>query len=218
MTSLPSPPAFSSPRAELFLRLLRVADRLNRAFQLRLRPFQLTHPQYNVLRILRAAPPEGLTCSTIGYSMITAEPDITRLLARLRVRKLVAQSRDADDGRVVWTRITARGLALLAELDPIVEKEPQNLLRALSEEQVRELNSMLQLLGRVSSPDKLCTGAALCPDSASASSDLTVACPGSVPATQEAGDLRSGDSRSGDSRSGLRRLGSRVPDRQAPRK
>lgn len=200
MISQPSQSAFSSPQAELFLRLLRVSDQLNRAFQLRLRPFQLTHAQYNVLRILRAAPPTGLTCSTIGHSMITAEPDITRLLARLRVRKLVAQRRDPADRRVVWTRITPCGLALLEELDPIVDREPQQLLRALTADQVHQLNSILQLLGSGSQPDH----PPLCPGSASASSDLAAACPASIP--QDA-----------DHRSGLRRPGPREPAHPVPR-
>ena len=140
----PSAPRFSSPQTELMLRLLRVSDQLERAFQQRLRPFSLTHPQYNVLRILRGAGSAGLTCSAIGRSMITAVPDITRLLARLQARRLVVQHRDTGDRRVVWTRITARGLALLQSLDPIVEQAPLDLLRSLTEAQVRDLNQLLQ--------------------------------------------------------------------------
>ncbi len=208
MTPQPSQSAFSSPQAELFLRLLRVSDQLNRAFQLRLRPFQLTHPQYNVLRILRGAPASGLTCSSIGHSMITAEPDITRLLARLRLRKLVAQRRDPADRRVVWTRITSRGLALLKELDPIVELEPQQILRALTADQVHQLNALLQLLGSGSQPDH----PPLCPGSASASSPLAAAslaksCPAASLAHPDAAP-NSGV---------LRRSGPRVTVPRAPR-
>ena len=48
------------------------------------RGWGLTATQYNVLRILRGAEPKGLTCAAIGARMIAAEPDITRLLARLK--------------------------------------------------------------------------------------------------------------------------------------
>ena len=137
-------PGFSSPHTELFLRLLRIADQLERAFQQQLRPHALTHPQYNVLRILRGAGPSGLTCSAVGRSMITAVPDITRLLARLQARRLVTQHRDSADRRVVWTRITARGLDLLRSLDSLVEQIPPALLRSLSEREVREINQQLQ--------------------------------------------------------------------------
>ncbi len=39
--------------------------------------------------------------------MITAEPDITRLLARMKVLKLIKQQRDKRDRRVVWTQISS---------------------------------------------------------------------------------------------------------------
>ena len=42
-----------------------------------LKPFKLSHSQYNVLRILRGAGPEGLACREIGERMITRDPDIT---------------------------------------------------------------------------------------------------------------------------------------------
>ncbi len=151
-----SQPGFSSPQTELFLRLLRTADQLERAFQQRLRPWKLTHPQYNVLRILRGAGPAGLTCSAIGRSMITAVPDITRLLARLQARRLVTQHRDAADRRVVWTRITARGLDLLGSLDSLVEQAPPSLLHSLTAHEVREINQLLQkiVVPTVDKPDK----------------------------------------------------------------
>ncbi len=135
---------YPNPQTELFLRLLRVSDQLDRAFHQILRPFALTHPQYNVLRILRGAGPSGLTCSAIGRSMITSVPDITRLLARLQSRELVQQHRDAADRRVVWTCITAQGLELLQSLDPIVFEAPRRLLNSLNAEQMLELNQLLQ--------------------------------------------------------------------------
>ena len=71
---------FSSPEEEALLNLLRTSDWLHRAFHLKTRDWGITSTQYNVLRILRGAHPNGLTCTAIGSRMITAEPDITRLL------------------------------------------------------------------------------------------------------------------------------------------
>ena len=71
---------FSSPEEEALLNLMRTADCLQRAFQRVSREWGVTTTQYNVLRILRGSHPQGLTCSAIGDRMITAEPDITRLL------------------------------------------------------------------------------------------------------------------------------------------
>ncbi len=140
---------YSSPQEEVILNLIRATDRLQRALLQRLRPHKLTPTQYNVLRILRGAYPHGLTCSNIGSRMLTPEPDITRLLARLKVSKLLQQQRDAADKRILWTKITQLGLETLAALDPLMEETPRELLHGLSREEVTELNRLLgRLLGQ----------------------------------------------------------------------
>src|ERR1700760_2418861 len=73
-------PGFSSPQEEALLTLFRTADALEHELQQRLKSYGITSPQYNVLRILRAATgsegtkPQGLMCSAIGRLMITPEP------------------------------------------------------------------------------------------------------------------------------------------------
>jgi len=135
---------FSSPQEEALLNLMRSADCLHRSMQQRLRPSGLTLTQFNVLRILRAARPAGLTCSAIGRMMITPEPDITRLLGRLKAHKLLSQQRDLQDRRVVWTHITAQGVSLLAQLDDIVERAPAELLKGLTGNELQELTRLLK--------------------------------------------------------------------------
>ena len=136
---------FGSVREEALLNLLRTADGFSRALQLKTRCWGVSSTQYNVLRILRGAQPDGLTCSAIGSRMITAEPDITRLLARLKAQKLITQRRDSHDKRVVWTRITAAGLELLEEMAPVIERVPDALLGHLSHGEIRELIRLLEL-------------------------------------------------------------------------
>ena len=102
----------------LFLALLKTADALGQqAEQLVRISADLTATQYNVLRILRGAGPEGLACHGIGERMLTHDPDITRLLDRMEKRGWISRERQKDDRRVVKTRITPQGLALLKPLD-----------------------------------------------------------------------------------------------------
>jgi len=136
---------FSSPQEEALLNLMRTADCLNRSFHRHAREWGVTGTQYNVLRILRGAHPEGLPCAAIGERMITAEPDITRLLARLKALKLVHQQRDRRDRRVVLTHISQAGLALLEQMDPLVLQMPKDLLGHLSDEEIGEFTRLLEL-------------------------------------------------------------------------
>jgi DNA-binding MarR family transcriptional regulator len=136
---------FDSLEEEALLNLMRTSDYLQRAFQRKTRTWGVTSTQYNVLRILRGAQPQGLTCSAIGSRMITAEPDITRLLTRLKVLKLVRQLRDQKDRRVVWTQITAAGLDLLAQMDPTIQAAPGELLGHVTAVELQELIRLLEL-------------------------------------------------------------------------
>jgi DNA-binding MarR family transcriptional regulator len=138
-------PPFSSVEEEALLNLLRTSDCLQRAFHRKTRDWGVTSTQYNVLRILRVAQPQGLTCSAIGSRMIAAEPDITRLLARLKGLKLIRQQRDSHDRRVVWTQISEAGLALLREMDPAIQQVPSELLGHLDGAELAELIRLLEL-------------------------------------------------------------------------
>ena len=135
---------FSSLEEEALLNLLRTSDCLNRTIHLKTRHWGVTSTQYNVLRILRGAQPHGLTCSAIGSRMITAEPDITRLLSRLKALKLIRQHRDAHDRRVIWTRISEAGLDLLKKMAPVIQRLPRELLGHLDSAELAELIRLLE--------------------------------------------------------------------------
>jgi DNA-binding MarR family transcriptional regulator len=140
---------FASREEEALLNLLRSADCLQRAFQRKTRDWGITSTQYNVLRILRGAYPQALTCAAIGSRMIAAEPDITRLLSRLMALGFIRQQRDGADRRAVWTQISESGLELLRQMDPTIQQLPGELLGHLDKGEVDEL---IRLLERVRQP------------------------------------------------------------------
>jgi DNA-binding MarR family transcriptional regulator len=135
---------FASREEEALLNLLRTSDFFEREVQRRTREWGVTSTQYNVLRILRGAEPEGLTCTSIGERMITAEPDITRLLSRLKALKLIRQRRDKRDRRVVWTQIAETGLELLRRMDPMILAGPKELLGHMSGAEIEDLIRLLE--------------------------------------------------------------------------
>src|SRR5246127_2212947 len=105
-----------------FIALQKAADQLALQAEQLLKSNGLTGAQYNVMRILRGAEPEGLACSTIAERMISHDPDMTRLLDRMEKRNLITRERQKDDRRVVKTRITGGGLELLKRLDPPIRE------------------------------------------------------------------------------------------------
>ena len=107
----------ASMEAHAFVALQKAADGLAQQVEQLLKANDLTAAQYNTLRILRGAEPEGLACSSIADRMISHDPDMTRLLDRMEKRTLITRERQKDDRRVVKTRITSQGLELLKTLD-----------------------------------------------------------------------------------------------------
>jgi DNA-binding MarR family transcriptional regulator len=135
------------PEEAAFLDLLRTTGMLSRRPAQVLRTEDLSATQYNVLRILRGAP-EGLTCGEIANRMITRDPDITRLLDRLEKRDLISRRRGAKDRRMVLTRVTPEGLAVLARLDRPVQEAHRKQLGHLGWERLRALSELLSACRR----------------------------------------------------------------------
>jgi DNA-binding MarR family transcriptional regulator len=136
---------FRSREQEAYLSLLRTADALQTSVEAKLNEFGLTGTQYNALRILRGAEPEGLPCSEIGERMITHDPDVTRLLNRLEKRGLVKRARAKADRRVIYGRITTAGLKLLRDMDAPVEKHGHEILKHVGPEKLQQLIELLEL-------------------------------------------------------------------------
>lgn len=128
---------------QTFVALLRTADQLQWRAAEMFKPHGLSPTQYNALRILRGAGPEGLACSEVGERMINRDPDITRLLDRLEGRGLIRRSREQKDRRVIKVRITAAGLDLLKSMNREVAEFHRHVLGHLGEDR---LESFLHLL------------------------------------------------------------------------
>ena len=108
---------FASLEQEVYLSILRTASELSYAVDQLFRPFGITSSQYNVLRILRGAGTEGLCRNEISERMVTATPDMSRLLDRMVRAAWVTRERAAQDRRQVSTHITKSGMELLTRLE-----------------------------------------------------------------------------------------------------
>jgi len=128
----------------IFISLQKTADSLGLEAEQLLKPHGLTGTRYNVLRILRGAEPHGLACSGIGDRMISHDPDMTRLLDRMEKRGLITRARQTDDRRVVKTRITSAGLALLKSLDQPVRELHKRQFHHIPAARLKSLAGLLE--------------------------------------------------------------------------
>lgn len=133
---------FANARQEALLSVMVAAATLNERMERVCAEHKITSAQYNVLRILRGAYPEGHARCEIACRMIDRAPDITRLLDRLEARRLVRRTRGREDHRQTVTYITAKGLKLLDAMQSRAEEEVASALKGLSEEECRELSRL----------------------------------------------------------------------------
>ena len=130
----------------IFVAILSAADALSLEAEQLIKSTGLSAAQYNVLRILRGAEPQGLPCRGISDRMISHDPDITRLLDRLEKRALITRERQTDDRRVVLTRITSQGLDLLKPLDQPIHELHKRQFRHMPATRLKALFKLLEEL------------------------------------------------------------------------
>lgn len=159
MTSRPTPPAtpsFSSTEHEAYLVLQRLAVRLKDETEQLLKPEGLSLTQFNVLRILRGAGEQGLTCGEIGARMLNKDPDVTRLLDRMEKQGLVGRARSVQDRRVVLTRITERGKGLIGQFDEPLAQLHRRQFQHLPPARLRQLIDLLEEAGAQTADEEVC--------------------------------------------------------------
>jgi DNA-binding MarR family transcriptional regulator len=105
----------------------------------------ITGPQFNVLRILRGSHPKPATINEIIERMLDKSSNASRIVEKLRVKKLVKRIVCPEDRRAVNVGITKEGLSLLETMDKDEEKLALG-LDLLSLEEVTLLNNLLDKL------------------------------------------------------------------------
>ena len=104
-----------------------------------LKPYNISEPQYNILRILRGAGKE-ITVNTVKERMIQKSPNSTRLMDKLCDKNLINRVRCESDRRVVYIEISKEGLELLEKIN---FKELDDYTSSLSEKEAKTLNRLL---------------------------------------------------------------------------
>jgi len=135
---------FDSPEQEAFLNLWRTYDRLHAAEEELFGRYDLTPQQYNVLRLLRGEHPVRIPTLTLASRLVSRAPDITRILDKLDVRKLIVRERPESNRRQVLIGITELGLGLLARLDDDVRACHTHQLGHMPPDQLTILTRLLK--------------------------------------------------------------------------
>ena len=105
------------------------------------KPFGLTLPQFNILRILRGQHPQPATVALLIDRMLDKTSNASRIVDRLEEKKLVTRFVCPANRRAVDIRITPAGLALLDSIEKSQVLEGD--VARLSEGEMQQMNVLL---------------------------------------------------------------------------
>jgi MarR family transcriptional regulator, 2-MHQ and catechol-resistance regulon repressor len=105
----------------------------------------ITHQQFNILRILRGSHPKPLSTLQIRERMLDKMSDTSRIVDRLVTKGLVKKTICSVDKRLVDVLITDKGQKLLKKID--AQADPvADIMGNLSEKEAETLSLLLDRL------------------------------------------------------------------------
>ena len=134
---------FESNHHKAYINLIYTSNEINTASKKVFKQVDLTLQQYNVLRILRGKYPKSINPGDIKAVMLDKSPDLTRLVDRLLIKKLVTRETCEDNRRKIDIKISNKGLEFLKTFDPEIEKNQLSFASNLTDEEANQLSELL---------------------------------------------------------------------------
>ncbi|WP_299702448.1 MarR family transcriptional regulator [uncultured Pontibacter sp.] len=135
-------PAFRSPHQKAYINLVYTAGWLEQEQGTQFKPFGVTLPQYNILRILRGQYPKPATVSLLIERMLDKTSNASRIVDKLVAKELVTRQQCLHDRRTVDVLITEKGLGLLKQMDELEGGKGTGITN-LSDEEALQLSQLL---------------------------------------------------------------------------
>lgn len=136
---------FANENLKANLNVLFTANFLYNAITTALKPHNLTHEQFNVLRILRGSHPKSMCQKDILSRMIAPNSNLTLIIKKLVDKNWVIVEKAEWDRREYVINITEKGLEHLAQID-VDFKDKEDNFNKLSTSEAFHLNALLDKL------------------------------------------------------------------------
>lgn len=133
---------FNSPQQKVLVNIIFTANWVNARLSDIIKSHQITLQQYNVLRILRGKHPKSANPGEIKAVMLDKNPDLTRLCDRMCTQGLISRSIDEVNRRKMNICITDKGLKVLEQIDPEIQKIENSMVH-LQDSESGQLSDLL---------------------------------------------------------------------------
>ena len=133
---------FNSSQEKAIVNIIFTANAIEDAFKKALKMYDISLPQYNVLRILKGRKDGYATCGDLKDVMLDKNPDVTRLCDKLVLKKLIVRSSNKNNRRQILLRISDKGLTALEEINPYFVAVNEG-LKGISSEKLEQISDIL---------------------------------------------------------------------------
>ncbi len=134
------------PHQRAYLNIMYTGNWLFNRINNALKPYDLTEPQYNVLRILRGQNGASMSLFEVQDRMIQKMSNVSRLIDKLLEKGWVVRTECKDNRRKVDISITEAGLTILNDVNPSLQAAFDQIDANLSDEDAATLGHLLDTM------------------------------------------------------------------------
>ena len=131
---------FVSLQQRAFTNIIFTSNWILNKIAIALKPTGLSLQQFNVLSILHGQPNQTATVNLIKDRLIDRMPNVSRLLNKLMEKGLIEKQRTSTDQRVVYVKLTTKGLNLKQQSRTLIN----GIVIDLTDNQSNDLNELLE--------------------------------------------------------------------------
>jgi len=133
---------------KILMAIVRAAESFKRAASSLFGKYELSFPQYNILRVLDASDDGQTRITEVSRIMLVSGANMTGLAKRLEKNGFIVRKSDPKDERVTLLQVASKGKTVLAEIEASRDELLENILRGFSAEEKKTIFNMVRRLLR----------------------------------------------------------------------
>lgn len=137
---------YKDPHQRAFINIIYTGSWLVGKLNQVMKPYGITEPQYNVLRILKGQHGNAINLFEIQSRMVQPMSNVSRLIDKLLNKGFVSRTERKENRRMVDISITDKGLQLIDDLEEPIQKTFKKINDNLKKEEARQLAEWLDQL------------------------------------------------------------------------
>lgn len=134
----------NSIHALAYFNLLKTGSWIEEKVKVAIKPYNLTHAQFNILHLLQMNDPKPVSASDLKEKLLVGNPDVTRLLDRLVKKEYVHRETCPENRRKIDISLAPSGRKIFEKAQESLKKHLGNFfMNQITAQEAKELRRIL---------------------------------------------------------------------------